>query len=104
MTEKMPNKETCLHQMHVSQCKENRIFSDNIWQWHKCELLSVLLQTGRLYMNMKLWIEFAIAEPKRYKIWKGFFKTIPRLYLSGKFSFVMTITAYTSIDMLLIAR
>jgi hypothetical protein len=32
-----------------------------------------------------------------------FFKTIPRLYLSGKFSFVVTITAYTSIDMLLIA-
>jgi hypothetical protein len=33
-----------------------------------------------------------------------FFKTIPRLYLSGKFSFVVTITAYTSIDSLLIAR
>jgi hypothetical protein len=34
----------------------------------------------------------------------AFFKKIPRLYLSGKFSFVVTITAYTSIDMLLIAR
>jgi hypothetical protein len=29
------------------------------------------------------------------------FFSIPRLYLSGKFSFVVTITAYTSIDMLL---
>jgi hypothetical protein len=39
-----------------------------------------------------------------YIIFLYIFLTIPRLYLSGKFSFVVTITAYTSIDMLLIAR
>jgi hypothetical protein len=32
------------------------------------------------------------------------FLTITRLYFSVKFSFVVTITAYTSIDILLIAR
>jgi hypothetical protein len=62
-----------------------------------------------LMTSLPIWGVWAWTRSRRMvwftiEFFLFFCKTIPRLYLSGKFSFVVTITAYTSIDMFLIAR
>jgi hypothetical protein len=81
---------TLIHLLYILKCC---VVAETSFSANTCLAGNVL--------NYCIW---AFGKPAIWHNKTGFFKTIPRLYLSGKFSFVVTITAYTSIDMLLIAR